>query len=678
MTIEPPRSVHRRRGRYRRVGRSVVAAGLVAVSTCFGAGSAGAADLSGLTWSRLSPPTSPPALHDASSAYDPANGTVVVFGGVSAAGAPSDATWVWDGSTWHQAPVYGSAPAARSGASMAYDAALDPPQLILFGGRPADGTLLGDTWSWNGSSWYQVTTATSPSARYGAPMATDRQGRLVIFGGYGDASSTSPPTGASTTTTSTPAPSTSTTVAKGTSTTSRPVVSTTTTTAPSSTTTRPTDSTTTTTTDPTSTTSTLGPAAATTAPTASTPGPNSGSPPASAFVAGLRSVTSTSGARHVRRHPPTRRSVARRRTGAVTSAPVPAGPHVLAETWVLGQVSGADEWTRVTTSTSPPALVGASMTMDPRGNTVLFGGSTSAPGAAAAPRAVNATWVWNGFTWSSTQIARPPEARADATMADDPAVGGVVLFGGLGPYGVLSDTWVWTGTTWARPSPATPPAARRSAASAYDQAGNALLVFGGVGRRSSYLDDTVLLGPKRPTAVVTSPGGGNPSSPSTAAGSTTVSTRAATGAPTTGPPDRASSGVSPRTLEVGPLTQVRRGDVISLSGSGFLAHAVVVITFHSAVTTVGRTEADAQGGFVANVTVPQHAAPGRHHFEAVGRGPSGTTSLVTPVEVIGVSIATHLSRASVLALVGIAVAFPVASWFGVGLVMRVRRRPAQA
>ncbi len=45
---------------------------------------------------------------------------------------------------------------------MTYDAATGT--VLLFGGR-VNGTVLSDTWSWDGTTWTQLTPATSPAAR---------------------------------------------------------------------------------------------------------------------------------------------------------------------------------------------------------------------------------------------------------------------------------------------------------------------------------------------------------------------------------------------------------------------------------------------------------------------------------------------------------------------------------
>jgi hypothetical protein len=76
----------------------------------------------------------------------------------------------------------GVLPPARAGAAMAYDAANNT--MVMFGGRGTGGTVLGDTWTWDGSNWTQRHPATAPSGRSGALMAYDPQSHdVLLFGG---------------------------------------------------------------------------------------------------------------------------------------------------------------------------------------------------------------------------------------------------------------------------------------------------------------------------------------------------------------------------------------------------------------------------------------------------------------------------------------------------------------
>ena len=160
---------------------SLIALGAFGVSAVVAATPAAAAPST--TWAKLSPATSPPARYLASMAYDPATGQLVLFGGYDGNTFLGD-TWTWNGSTWAQ-QFPAASPPARQGASMAYDPATG--QLVLFGGEgPLAGDYRNDTWIWNGSTWARLSPATSPSGsgRSQASMAYDTAtNQLVLFGG---------------------------------------------------------------------------------------------------------------------------------------------------------------------------------------------------------------------------------------------------------------------------------------------------------------------------------------------------------------------------------------------------------------------------------------------------------------------------------------------------------------
>jgi hypothetical protein len=142
----------------------------------------------GSTWTNAAPATSPGTRYGTSTAYETSN-NVLLFGGYqSGTNTYFNDTWLWNGITWAQ-QVTLTSPPARYGHYMAWDTTHS--RLVLFGGiSTITGTLLNDTWLWNGTSWAQQAPALSPSARAGGGCAYNSQNNLVtIFGG-----STSGPT----------------------------------------------------------------------------------------------------------------------------------------------------------------------------------------------------------------------------------------------------------------------------------------------------------------------------------------------------------------------------------------------------------------------------------------------------------------------------------------------------
>ena len=122
---------------------------------------------------------SPQARYGAVMAYDSVHQMTVLFGGD---GYLND-IWLWNGTarTWTKAsPAH--KPPGRIYAQAAYDQALQ--QLVLFGGVAANGSLLGDTWVWDGSDWTQKSPTTQPPARYQSSMTYDAlHQQVVLFGG---------------------------------------------------------------------------------------------------------------------------------------------------------------------------------------------------------------------------------------------------------------------------------------------------------------------------------------------------------------------------------------------------------------------------------------------------------------------------------------------------------------
>jgi len=124
-------------------------------------------------------------------AYDAGRGQVVLFGGESSGGLLGllNDTWTWDGSSWIPKCTTTCGLPSRAFHAMTYDAARG--QVVLFGGVGNAGTLLNDTWVWDGSAWTAKSPSSSPPRRSGHGLAYDAAlGQVVLFGGYGQLSPT--------------------------------------------------------------------------------------------------------------------------------------------------------------------------------------------------------------------------------------------------------------------------------------------------------------------------------------------------------------------------------------------------------------------------------------------------------------------------------------------------------
>jgi outer membrane protein assembly factor BamB len=167
-----------------------------------------------------------------------------------------------------------------------------------------------------------------------------------------------------------------------------------------------------------------------------------------------------------------------------------ASGKVLGDTWTF--VKG--RWTNVTpavenSSNSPSPRAGAAMANDPSiGGVLLFGGTTG--GGAVS---LNDTWRFHGGVWSNLALASEPPARSFAAMSWDTESGSVILFGGNGTAGALGDTWSFDAGRWSPLSTGSNPSARAFAELADDPALGGVLLYGGSSASGAILGDVWLL-----------------------------------------------------------------------------------------------------------------------------------------------------------------------------------------
>lgn len=137
-----------------------------------------------VTWRNLSQglKMSPPPASYGASAFDPALSQAVLFGGLSSGGQPLGGTWTFARGAWTAGPPSStSGPAARWGATMVYDAQIS--SLVLLGGRNSTSTL-SDAWIYGVAGWRPADFAGTPGPRAFAQAGYDPAlSAVVIFGG---------------------------------------------------------------------------------------------------------------------------------------------------------------------------------------------------------------------------------------------------------------------------------------------------------------------------------------------------------------------------------------------------------------------------------------------------------------------------------------------------------------
>ncbi len=134
-------------------------------------------------WVQISPATNPAARYDYAMAYDSARQKTVMFGGMNSDQMSSrNDTWEYNGTTWTQiSPA--TSPSIRWSPAMVYDSAR--AKTVMFGGMLDKS----DTWEYNGTTWTQISPATTPISRGDHAMVYDSaRAKTVMTSGYNTSS----------------------------------------------------------------------------------------------------------------------------------------------------------------------------------------------------------------------------------------------------------------------------------------------------------------------------------------------------------------------------------------------------------------------------------------------------------------------------------------------------------
>jgi hypothetical protein len=133
-------------------------------------------------WMSVIPRIAPPVRMGHSMAYDSSSGSVILFGGADFNNYYSD-VWSWNGTVWEDVtPVSGpDGPDGRWFAMMAYSSVQD--RIILFGGNNDNGDL-SDTWSFNNATktWTYLGQLGIPATMTGYLQEDTTTGLLILFG----------------------------------------------------------------------------------------------------------------------------------------------------------------------------------------------------------------------------------------------------------------------------------------------------------------------------------------------------------------------------------------------------------------------------------------------------------------------------------------------------------------
>ncbi len=134
-------------------------------------------------WFQIGTSRAPPAREWGTMTYDPFDGYVLLFGGLSlASGDALSDLWAYSNGTWTRLSA-AAPPPARWAAGMVAD--LSDGYVLLFGGYSPSQGFLSDSWSYVGGVWQQLDAPSSPSPRWTPSMTYDPQlGGVLLFGGF--------------------------------------------------------------------------------------------------------------------------------------------------------------------------------------------------------------------------------------------------------------------------------------------------------------------------------------------------------------------------------------------------------------------------------------------------------------------------------------------------------------
>ena len=128
----------------------------------------------------------------------------------------------------------------------------------------------------------------------------------------------------------------------------------------------------------------------------------------------------------------------------------------------------AAQWQQADALNPPPFRFGYTLTPMPNGELLLFGGDVNNPAATE--------YAWNGVAWRP--VSTPVPRRLGHAMGVDVETDTLVLHGGIGAAGALSDTWRFDGTTWTNVPTLHVPPALSDPSMAFDPADGSMVLLG--------------------------------------------------------------------------------------------------------------------------------------------------------------------------------------------------------
>jgi Galactose oxidase, central domain len=157
--------------------RSVILFGGCGGGSCYGGDNETWVESNGV-WTALHPPLSPPSRWGGMMAWDPVDQYVLLFGG-SATGPLND-TWAFKNGTWNPVIPSGPSPPPTDEGALAYDPS--DRVMVLYGGTGCSFDC--PTWLYSGGTWTEDSTFPRPPTRIAEAFAEDdADNGALLYGG---------------------------------------------------------------------------------------------------------------------------------------------------------------------------------------------------------------------------------------------------------------------------------------------------------------------------------------------------------------------------------------------------------------------------------------------------------------------------------------------------------------
>ena len=135
-------------------------------------------EFDGISWSQIVTTAQPNAVYGMTLVYDSVQNKLLLFGGSDRADNELNETWEYAGGAWLQVGLTANPP-PRTGHAAVFDTTNG--RMLIHGGNERKQAL-SDLWAFDGASWTEVSTTNAPAGRTEHAVIID-ENELILYGG---------------------------------------------------------------------------------------------------------------------------------------------------------------------------------------------------------------------------------------------------------------------------------------------------------------------------------------------------------------------------------------------------------------------------------------------------------------------------------------------------------------